>query len=67
MLVSMDGMPWNLIGGEFANTPNLDRVAKSGVKAKYIETVVPGKTWPTHQTLLTGLYPASHGIVSNVF
>ncbi|KAL9966252.1 hypothetical protein ACROYT_G024300 [Oculina patagonica] len=67
IIVSMDGMPWNLISGKFANTPNLDRVAKNGVKAKYIKTVVPGKTWPTHQSLLTGLYPESHGIVSNKF
>ena len=67
LLVSMDGMPWNLISGKFANTPNLDRVGKNGVKAKYIKTVVPGKTWPTHQSILTGLYPESHGIVSNVF
>ena len=67
ILVSMDGMPWNLISGEFANTPNLDRVAKNGVHAKYIKTVVPSKTWPTHQSFLTGLYPESHGIVSNKF
>ena len=67
LLVSMDGMPWNLISGKFANTPNLDRVAKNGVKAKYIKTVVPGKTWPTHQSILTGLYAESHGVVSNVF
>lgn len=67
VLVSMDGMPWNLISGAFANTSNLDRVAKSGVKAKYIKTVVPGKTWPTHQSFFTGLYPESHGIVSNTF
>lgn len=67
VLVSMDGMPWDLISGVFAKTPNLDRVARDGVRAKYIETVVPGKTWPTHQSLLTGLYPESHGIVSNKF
>ena len=67
ILVSMDGMPWNLISGTFANTQNLDRVAKNGVKAKYIKTVVPGKTWPTHHSFFTGLYPESHGIVSNKF
>ena len=67
ILVSMDGMPWNLIGGTFAETPNLDNVAKNGVKAKYLRTVVPSKTWPTHQSFLTGLYPESHGIVSNRF
>ena len=67
ILVSMDGMPWDLISGKFANTPNLDKVAEEGVKAEYIKTVVPGKTWPTHHTFLTGLYPESHGVVSNMF
>ena len=67
ILVSMDGMPWNLISGEFAKTPNLDRVAKNGVTAKYIKTVVPSKTWPTHVSFVTGLYPESHGLVSNKF
>lgn len=67
ILVSMDGMPWNLISGAFAKTPNLDRVAQNGVRARYIETVVPSKTWPTHQSFFTGLYPESHGIVSNKF
>lgn len=67
ILVSMDGMPWNLISGEFAKTPNLDKVAKNGVTAKYIKTVVPSKTWPTHVSFVTGLYPESHGLVSNKF
>ena len=67
ILVSMDGMGWQYIGGQFANTPNLDSIAEGGVKAKYIRNVVPTKTWPNHHTLLTGLYAESHGIVSNRF
>ena len=67
ILVSMDGMPWNLISGVFADTPNLDKVARNGVKAEYLKTVVPSKTWPTHHSSFTGLYPESHGIVSNRF
>jgi len=66
ILVSMDGMPWNLISGVFADTPNLGKVARNGVKAEYLKTV-PSKTWPTHHSFFTGLYPESHGIVSNRF
>lgn len=67
ILVSMDGMGWQFPGGQVANTPNLDFVAKTGIQAKYMETVTPTKTWPNHQTYLTGLYPESHGMVTNKF
>ena len=67
IIVSLDGMGWQYISGRVAQTPNLDSVGKSGVKAKYIKTVVPSKTWPNHHTYLTGLYPEIHGIISNTF
>ena len=67
ILVSMDGLRWQYVDSGFAYTPNLDSVARTGVTAKYIKTAVPSKTWPNHQTFLTGLYPESHGIVSNNF
>ena len=65
MIVSLDGMAWQFINA--SNTPNLESVAKEGVKAKYIKTVTPTKTWPNHQSFMTGLYSESHGIVSNTF
>lgn len=67
VLVSMDGMRWQFIDSGHANTKNLNYLAQNGVKAKYIKTVVPSKTWPNHHSFLTGLYPESHGIVSNNF
>ncbi|XP_031566464.1 ectonucleotide pyrophosphatase/phosphodiesterase family member 5-like [Actinia tenebrosa] len=67
ILVSIDGLGWQFTGGKFANTTNLDYIASTGVKAKYMKTVTPTKTWPNHQTYLTGLYPESHGLVSNKF
>lgn len=67
ILVSMDGMGWQFISGQFAGTPHLDAVGKSGVRAEYTVNVVPTKTWPNHHSYLTGLYPESHGIISNKF
>jgi len=67
ILVSMDGLRWQYIDEGFASTPNLDYIARQGVSAKYIKTVVPTKTWPNHQTFLTGLYPENHGMVANTF
>lgn len=67
IMVSLDGMWWQFISGQFAGTPNLDAVGRNGVRAKHTFNVVPTKTWPTHHSYLTGLYPESHGIVSNKF
>ena len=67
ILVSMDGMGWQYISGQFAETPNLDAVGRNGVHTRYMRNVVPTKTWPTHHSYLTGLHPESHGIVSNRF
>ncbi|EDO38395.1 predicted protein, partial [Nematostella vectensis] len=65
ILVSTDGLGWQF--PERFNTPNLDFMAQTGVKAKYMKVVTPSVTWPNHQTYMTGLYPESHGIVSNRF
>lgn len=67
ILISMDGMGWQYISGQFADTPNLDAVGRNGVRAQYTRNVVPTKTWPTHHSYLTGLHPERHGIVSNRF
>lgn len=67
ILVSMDGLGWQFISGQFADTPHLDEVGREGVRARHLFNVVPTKTWPNHHSYMTGLYPESHGIVSNKF
>nr|XP_039265531.1 venom phosphodiesterase 2-like [Styela clava] len=46
-------------------TPTLSKIASCGVKTPYMISAYPTKTFPNHYTLATGLYPESHGIVSN--
>lgn len=67
ILISLDGLAWQVIVDKLANTPNFYYIARTGVKSKCIRTVTPSLTWPNHHTYMTGLYPESHGIVSNVF
>ncbi len=47
-----------------AVTPNLDRLAAEGVRFEDVVAPVP-LTLPSHASLLTGLYPASHGLHTN--
>ncbi len=49
-----------------SSTPNLDRLARSGIQFADATAVVP-TTLASHATILTGLYPYQHGIPRNGF
>jgi len=61
----MDGFRWDYAA--HASTPNLDQIAKKGVRAAYLNPSFPTKTFPNHYTIATGLYPDHHGLVNNSF
>ena len=63
LLVSLDGFHPDYLTR--FDAPTLTRLAEEGVRAEYMEPSFPTKTFPNHYTLVTGLYPAHHGIVSN--
>ncbi|UCD38360.1 MAG: alkaline phosphatase family protein [Fidelibacterota bacterium] len=63
LLISLDGFRWDY--QQKVATPNLDRLAETGVQAKALIPVFPTKTFPNHYTIVTGLYPENHGIVAN--
>lgn len=45
--------------------PTLQRLAREGVRAKWLRPSYPTKTFPNHYTLVTGLVPDRHGIIDN--
>lgn len=63
ILISIDGWRWDYL--ERFAPPTLTRLASSGVRAAGLVPVFPSKTFPNHYTIVTGLYPNRHGIVSN--
>ena len=63
VLISFDGFRWDYI--ELAETPNLDRLIERGVRAESLIPVYPSKTFPSHYSIVTGLHPGHHGIISN--
>lgn len=64
ILISLDGFRWDY--PDLYDTPNLDTLA-AGVRAQALIPPFPSYTFPSHYTIVTGLHPESHGIVSNVF
>jgi len=63
VLISLDGFRYDYL--EKFNPPALNKLAKEGVRAKWMIPSFPTKTFPNHYTIATGLYPAHHGIVEN--
>jgi predicted AlkP superfamily pyrophosphatase or phosphodiesterase len=45
--------------------PNLRRFLRDGVHASAVRGVLPTVTYPSHTTMLTGVWPAKHGVYSN--
>nr|XP_039256745.1 venom phosphodiesterase 2-like [Styela clava] len=46
-------------------SPTISKLANCGVSVPYMTPVYPTKTFPNHYTIVTGLYPESHGIIAN--
>ncbi|KXS11995.1 type I phosphodiesterase/nucleotide pyrophosphatase/phosphate transferase [Gonapodya prolifera JEL478] len=65
ILISLDGFRAEYLSRGL--TPNLQALVASGVRAPYMLPSFPTETFPNHYTLVTGLYPARHGIVANEF
>lgn len=65
LLISLDGVVNHDL--DLFVTPVLSQMAKEGSRAEYMTPSFPPITFPNHWSLVTGLYPESHGIVGNYF
>ncbi|MES2964755.1 MAG: ectonucleotide pyrophosphatase/phosphodiesterase [Bdellovibrionota bacterium] len=65
VMVSVDGYRHDYNG--LFSPPILSSIEREGVSARSLRPVYPSKTFPNHLSLVTGLYPDKHGIVSNDF
>jgi predicted AlkP superfamily pyrophosphatase or phosphodiesterase len=63
LLISIDGFRWDYFNR--AGATNLRALAAHGVRAERMVPSFPSLTFPNHYTIVTGLLPEHHGIVSN--
>jgi predicted AlkP superfamily pyrophosphatase or phosphodiesterase len=63
ILVSIDGFRYDYL--EKYSPPTLNKLAKDGVRARWMIPSFPTKTFPNHYSIATGLYPEHHGIIEN--
>ena len=68
VMISVDGLRPDYITAADAHgvkAPNLRRFLVEGTYADGVQGVVPTVTYPSHTTLVTGVWPAKHGIFAN--
>ncbi|KAA0708931.1 Ectonucleotide pyrophosphatase/phosphodiesterase family member 1 [Triplophysa tibetana] len=65
ILVSLDGFRAGYMDAYSGLLPVINKLKKCGTAPTYMRPVYPTKTFPNHYTIVTGLYPESHGIVDN--
>ena len=63
VLISFDAFRWDY--SERGITPNIEQMKQNGVTAKSLQPCFPSKTFPNHISIITGMYPEHHGIISN--
>ena len=63
ILISIDGFRYDYL--DKYSAPALQHLAATGVRAQAMQPSFPTYTFPNHYTIVTGLYPAHHGIVGN--
>jgi predicted AlkP superfamily pyrophosphatase or phosphodiesterase len=68
LLISIDGMRPDYVTRADAHhlrIPYLRSMLASGAHAEGVQGVFPTVTYPSHTTLVTGVWPSEHGIVNN--
>jgi len=68
VVISVDGLRPDYVtqaDAHGAKIPNLRKFLKQGTYADGVQGVVPTVTYPSHTTLMTGVWPAKHGIYAN--
>ncbi|XP_059837551.1 venom phosphodiesterase 2-like [Hypanus sabinus] len=65
ILFSMDGFRVDYFQKWKSRMPVLNKLRTCGVRTPYMIPVYPTKTFPNHYSIITGLYPESHGVIDN--
>ncbi len=65
LLLSIDGFSSEYLTKH--KPKHLLQLANNGLSASSLTSVFPSKTFPNHLSIVTGKYPAEHGIIANSF
>ncbi|MCU0445951.1 MAG: ectonucleotide pyrophosphatase/phosphodiesterase [Microscillaceae bacterium] len=65
LLISFDGFRYDYV--RRFQPPNFQKFIQNGTQAEALLPCFPSVTFPNHYSIVTGMYPATHGLVDNSF
>ena len=68
LVISVDGLRPDYVtaaDAHGAKIPHLRKFLHDGSYAQGVTGVIPTVTYPSHTTIMTGVWPAKHGILAN--
>src|SRR5690625_2476369 len=65
VIISIDGFPASALWNKQVAVPVIRELAEKGTWAKGLVPSTPSVTWPNHTTLVTGVHPEKHGMLTN--
>jgi len=69
LMISIDGLKPEYVTQADTygvHSPNLRAFVSNGTYAEGVTGVLPTVTYPSHTTLVTGVWPADHGVLNNI-
>ncbi|WP_283588085.1 alkaline phosphatase family protein [Limosilactobacillus viscerum] len=65
VVISLDSMGFRDLNELRDLVPNLAQLIEKGTWVKKVQGIFPTLTYPSHTSIITGQYPAVHGVVNN--
>ena len=65
VVISLDSMGFNDLDQWIDLAPHLKKLRGRGTWVQHVRGIFPTLTYPSHTSIITGQYPAVHGIVNN--
>ena len=65
ILISIDGLKTEDLNNPRLNIPNLKYLREKGAFALNVESVYPSATLPAYASVVSGMFPSDHGVVSD--
>lgn len=65
VIITIDGFRPDFYRDSSWPAPNLQWMAENGTSVDFVRGIFPTVTYPSHTTIATGVFPASHGIYYN--
>ncbi|AQP52786.1 alkaline phosphatase family protein [Vagococcus penaei] len=67
LIISIDALGASRLSKQLNHLPNIQQLIQTGTWIQNVEAIYPSLTYPSHTTIVTGVYPSKHGIVNNTY